>query len=294
MSRPVVVVVGSLHYDIMVEAPDLPRKGETVAGFAWHPKFGGKGGNQALASADAGADVRIVGAVGDDAFGLYLLEVLNTRNIDTSRVTRYAGQPSGMSVAISDADGDYGAVIVSGANALIDPGLMLDAELYHGATMLLLQNEIPEELNLAAAHAAKSRGLEVCLNAAPYRSVSSALMSLVDLLVVNAVEAEDFCGLQVTDLASAQAAGMALIGMVPSVVVTAGASGVVGIQRGGPPVILPAEAVQVVSTHGAGDVFVGTLAVSLARTRTFASSLERANQAAARHVSGQTRKDPGD
>ena len=78
-SKPVVVVVGSLHYDIMVDAPDRPRKGETVTGYAWRPKFGGKGGNQAVAAAKAGAEVRMAGAVGTDEFGRFLLDALGSQ-----------------------------------------------------------------------------------------------------------------------------------------------------------------------------------------------------------------------
>ena len=111
-SQPVIVVVGSLHYDIMVDAPDRPRKGETVAGHAWRPKFGGKGGNQAIAAARAGARVRMAGAVGDDEFGRFLLERLAAGSVDRDHVTTLPGTGSGMSVAISDAGGDYGAVIV--------------------------------------------------------------------------------------------------------------------------------------------------------------------------------------
>src|SRR5436190_23136953 len=118
--KPIIVVVASLHFDIMVDAPDRPRKGETVTGFAWRPKFGGKGGNQAVAAAKAGAEVRMAGAVGADEFGRFLLEALGAGGVDASRVARLPGARSGMSVAISDAGGDYGAVIVSGANLLAD------------------------------------------------------------------------------------------------------------------------------------------------------------------------------
>src|SRR6266545_3875634 len=86
--KPIIVVVGSLHFDIMVDAPDRPRKGETVTGFAWRPKFGGKGGNQAVAATEAGAEVRMAGAVGDDDFGHFLLEALWTGGVDASRVER--------------------------------------------------------------------------------------------------------------------------------------------------------------------------------------------------------------
>ena len=79
-------MVGSLHYDIMVDAPDRPRKGETVTGYSWHPKFGGKGGNQAIAAAKAGANVRMAGAVGDDDFGRFLLKELAAAGVDSSQV----------------------------------------------------------------------------------------------------------------------------------------------------------------------------------------------------------------
>src|SRR3954451_3400903 len=99
-NQPVVVVAGSLHYDIMVDAPDRPRKGETVTGFAWRPKFGGKGGNQAVAAAKAGAEIRMVGAVGDDDFGRFILEKLSAGGVDASRVQHLSNVGSGMSVAI--------------------------------------------------------------------------------------------------------------------------------------------------------------------------------------------------
>ena len=97
--KPIVVVVGTLHFDIMVDAPNRPRKGETVTGSAWRPKFGGKGGNQAVAAAKAGAAVRMAGAVGDDGFGRFLLEALRTGDVDASSVARLSNAGSGMSVA---------------------------------------------------------------------------------------------------------------------------------------------------------------------------------------------------
>ena len=89
--RPAVVVVGSLHFDIMVDAPRRPRKGETVTGHAWRPKFGGKGGNQAVAAAKAGADARMAGAVGDDDFGKFLLKALGESGVDASHVSVLPG-----------------------------------------------------------------------------------------------------------------------------------------------------------------------------------------------------------
>jgi ribokinase len=156
LTAPVIVVVGSLHYDIMVDAPDRPRKGETVTGYAWRPKFGGKGGNQAVAAAKAGATVRMAGAVGDDDFGQFVLDRLEASGVDRSRVVQLTDVGSGMSVAISDAGGDYGAVIVSGANLRIKEADLADPGLWTGARALILQNEVPEAVNLAAARAAKA------------------------------------------------------------------------------------------------------------------------------------------
>ena len=286
--RPIIVVVGSLHFDIMVDAPDRPRRGETVTGFAWRPKFGGKGGNQAVAAAKAGAEVRMAGAVGDDDFGRFLLDALEVGGVDAARVARLANAGSGMSVAISDAGGDYGAVIVSGANLLADPVALAEPDLWQGARALILQNEMPEALNVSAACAAKAVGAMVCLNAAPYRPLCRELAQAVDLLVVNAIEAEQLTDLSVTDLASAAAAAQALCGRFPSVVVTAGSEGVAGMVRGADPITVPALPVTLVSTHGAGDTFVGVLVAALAAGQPFAECLASANAAAAAHVSTRT------
>lgn len=284
-SHPVVLVVGSLHYDIMIDAPDRPRKGETVTGFGWRPKFGGKGGNQAVAAAGTGAAVRMVGAVGDDDFGRFLLSALDAAGVDASRIERVGRHGSGMSVAISDAEGDYGAVIVSGANAAADPRVLDDPALWQGAGILILQNEMPEAINLAAAAAARRAGVPVCLNAAPYRPLAEAFGRLVDILIVNAIEAEQMSGCPVGDLASARRAAEALSGRFGTVVVTAGGDGVAGIRRGQEPVAMPAVPVRLVSTHGAGDVFVGGFAAALAAGLPFADCLRSANEAAAVHVS---------
>ena len=128
-----IVVVGSLHYDIMIEAPHRPAKGETVTGTRWYPKFGGKGGNQAVAAAHAGCKTHMVGAVGNDDFATFVMTRLRASGVDTSRVATVAGAGTGMSVACLDAERDYGAVIVSGANLAIDPTALADPSLWRGA-----------------------------------------------------------------------------------------------------------------------------------------------------------------
>lgn len=280
-----IVVVGSLHYDVMVEAPVRPRKGETVTGQAWYPKFGGKGGNQAVAAAKAGATTRFVGAVGEDDFAELMRATLQLHGIATDHVATIPDCGTGMSVAIIDAEGDYGAVIVSGANLHIDTAQFADAELWRDTSVLILQNEVPEAVNIAAAQEARRNGLRVCMNAAPWRQVSPELLGLLDILVVNAIEAKDMGAGPVTDLASAKQAAVSLCAQVPSVIVTAGGDGLAWAERDQGAGAIPALSVPVVSTHGAGDMFIGTLCHALAQGADLETASKRANKAAAMHIS---------
>ena len=282
---PSVLTVGSLHYDIMVEADHLPRRDETAVGARWYPKFGGKGGNQAAAVAQAGAASRMVGAVGDDQFGQFLRACLARALVDGRFVAMVPGVGSGMSVAIQDAAGDYAAVIVSGANLHIAPGSLTDPAVWDGVKVLVLQNEVPEAVNLAAATEARRRGLPTLLNAAPHRVLGAEFGRLVDILVVNAVEAEMMGTGPVSCLNSAADAANALSGQFDTVIVTAGSAGLAA--RGRAAVFqLPADTVVVVSSHGAGDAFIGTLAARIAAGDGLEPACRAASTAAARHVAG--------
>lgn len=281
---PFVLVVGSLHYDIIVKAPGLPRRDETMVGTAWYPKFGGKGGNQAVAAARAGA-CRMLGAVGADAFGDYLRAGLAAGNVQLGFV-QTAPVPTGISVAILDPDGDYGAVIVTGANAAIDAAALSDPALWDGVAVILLQNEVPEAVNLAAAQIARARGISVILNAAPARALGAEFSAFVDVLVVNAVEAEMMGTAPVTDLDTAASAAETLAARFSAVVVTAGAAGFAAWSALDEAYSLPAEAVTVQSSHGAGDAFTGTLAARLAHGASLQAACNAASKAAARHVAG--------
>lgn len=282
-AAPVVLVAGSLHHDIMIEAPRLPRVDETAVGRRWYPKFGGKGGNQAVAAAAAGARARMFGAVGRDGFGAFLTAALDAGGVDRRFVTEVDGVGSGMSVAVVEDGGDYAATIVSGANLHLDPAALDVAPLWDGVAVLVLQNEVTEAVNLAAARAARARGVTVVLNAAPARVLPEELERLTDVLVVNAVEAEMMGAGAVTDLETAGAAAALLARRFAAVVVTAGGKGLAA-QAGGAAFAVPAERVTVASTHGAGDCFTGTLAAELARGAGLEAACRAASAAAARHV----------
>lgn len=283
---PVVLVVGSLHHDILIEADHLPQRDETAVGHRWYPKFGGKGGNQAVAAARAGVAARMFGAVGRDGFGAFLLAALDAAGVDRRHVAERDDAASGMSVAVQDAAGDYAATIVSGANLRLAAAALADDGLWAGVRVLALQNEIPEPVNLAAAAQARRRGVTVILNAAPARVPGGDLHRLVDILVVNAVEAAMMGSPPVTGPDSAAEAARRLAGPHRAVIVTAGAQGLALWAADGPPLWLPAVAVRAVSTHGAGDCFTGTLAAGLARGLALPAACEQAAAAAARHVAG--------
>jgi ribokinase len=245
------------------DAPDRPRKGETIAGRRWSQKFGGKGGNQAVAARRQGVPTFMVGAVGDDSFGSALLAGLDRAKVDRTKVAVLGGIGSGMSVAIFDDDGDYGAVIVSGANLAIAPN-QASAELLSRGKVLVLQNEIPEVVNETVARQARHLGMVTVLNAAPARSFTTSLPDLVDILVVNAIEAEMLGGGSVSSLDTAACAPEKLAARFRSVVVTAGGDGVGSFDQSGRALKLPSMKVTVACTHGAGDAFVGTRLTRLA------------------------------
>ena len=283
----VVLVAGSLHYDIIVEADHLPRRDETAVGSRWFPKFGGKGGNQAVAACGNGVPSRMAGAVGDDTFGAFLRERLQRGGVDDRPVATLPGVASGMSVAIMDSTGDYAATIVSGANRLISPAALTYPQLWQDVGLLVLQNEIPEAVNIAAATEARRRGIRTLLNAAPSRPMAPAVTSLVDILVVNAVEAEMMGTDPITTLSAAAAAARLLADRFEAVVVTAGSLGLAAWSAEDEQFTVPAEKITVVSSHGAGDAFIGALAAGIVKGATFKGACEAASHAAAEHVAGR-------
>ena len=275
-----VLVVGALHLDVIVRAARLPGRDETLMGEAVRYAFGGKGGNQAVAAARLGAGVAMAGRVGDDGFAATILTALDAAGIDRRQVRAGSGA-SGMSVAILDSKGDYGAVVVSGVNREIAPD---EIEIAPGTRVLLLQNEIPTAVNLALA-ARLADPARLILNAAPAREVPGALLARTDCLVVNRVEAAMMTGMA-PDALDPGTAARALRDLGPeAVIVTLGGEGLAGHDAGGA-FRAPAFDVPVISTHGAGDAFTGALAARLAAGDAPRAAARFAQGAAALHVSG--------
>ena len=279
-SNPVILCAGSLHHDLIIAAPALPRVDQTVTGDALCTAFGGKGGNQAAAAARAGAEVHMAGAVGSDDAAMVLRAALDAAGVHRAAVQTHPG-PSGMSVAITLPDGSYGAVIVSGANLLFRAEAVSFPK---GCAALILQSEIPEAANLVLATRAQAAGARVVLNAAPARAVSGELLARLDLLVVNRGEAADLLAEPEADL-DPKAAALALLALGPAaVIVTLGGDGLV-LAEGGAATHHPVHKVTVHSTHGAGDAFIGALVAEWARGTTLAQAAAFGQAAASLHVS---------
>lgn len=285
-----ILVVGSLHHDVVVNSPRMPALDETLPGSAVRYLAGGKGRNQAVAAAMNGAKTLMAGRVGDDAAGVALRTDLARQGVDVSLLQTGTGQASGMSIAIVMPSGEYGAVVVSGSNLDFRPDAVA---IPPGTGLVVLQNEIPDAANIAIAGKARQAGAGVILNAAPARPIPDGLASLVNILVANRGEASVLAGQPVHDIKSAMDAASILCRQVPKVIITLGAEGAVHMRTGGRAEHQPAFKAQVVSAHGAGDFFIGALAKQMAAGSEFEAAIHYAQAAGAIFVSTEIDKRDG-
>jgi ribokinase len=262
--RPKVTVLGSLNMDISVTVPRLPGPGATVLGAAAQFTPGGKGANQAVAAARLGADVRMVGCVGDDDFGRQLLAALHAEGIDADAVRAVPSAPSGLAMIAVDEAGENLIVVAPGANHQVGPADVAKAAT-SDAGILVLSAEIPAPAIAQALAQADGRKI---LNLAPAPDNAAELVAAagerLDWLVVNESEAAAVLGHPVSGLAGARKAATELTAKGPRhAVVTAGAHGAALAAPDGTHTI-DGFNVTAVDTVGAGDTFVGALAVALA------------------------------
>jgi ribokinase len=258
-----VIVVGSINLDLVYRVPHLPRPGETLLGVDLARHSGGKGGNQAHAAAKvAPADlpVAMVGCVGDDDAAATLRRDLAAAGVDVSAVHTVAGS-SGTALIAVDAGGENTIVVIPGANAAWPSSAVAAIEMRPG-DVVVLQLEVPFEVVEATAARAAAAGARVVLNAAPLDRRALELLGDVDVLVVNDIEARELFGFDAT-LGEGDVAGIAA-DLDTALVVTLGAQGVLFAPARGAATNLAAFAVDAIDTVGAGDAFVGGLAVALA------------------------------
>ncbi len=275
-------IAGSINIDLVVFAPHHPQIGETVLGSDFKTYPGGKGANQAVAAARAGAQTTMIGKVGRDPFGKLLLASLKQNNVETRWVSQAAGAPTGTALITVDEQGSNTIVVVAGSNGALKPtDLDSAARAIHASDLLVMQLEIPLETVVHAARLARQAGVQVLLNPAPAQPLPAELLQLVDVLVVNEIEIASLSGQSCTTLSDYTAAARALP-LPPSalIFITLGGQGAMAI-NGGQTIHLPAFNVPAVDTTAAGDAFVGSLATALAEKRPLMSALRRANAAGA-------------
>jgi len=253
----VIVVVGSVNIDLVVQVARLPKPGETLLGSDYALHHGGKGGNQATAAARAGAQVRLVAKAGIDSFADELIDGLASEGIDVHAVQRIA-RPSGVAFINVLPDGENSIIVAPGANSDLSPD-DLEAEWFEGATAVSLQLEVPLETMLAAAKLGKEAGALTVLNLAPAQQLSAEQLADIDVLLVNESEAAIQLGV---DEIEPEAAVVQLAELVPMAVLTVGEQGAYWAQ-GSESGHVGSRTVRATDTTGAGDAFAGAFTAHL-------------------------------
>lgn len=273
-----ILVIGSVNADLTVQAAHIPAPGETVLGGDARVSPGGKGANQAVAAALAGAHVTLCGAVGGDSdpFRLPALSGLTRAGVDLS-LLHALDAPTGLALITVAASGENAITVASGANARFGPE-HLPTE-WSGFTHVLLQQELSPTVTREAARRAHAAGLTVMLNAAPARTADPELLVHTHHLIVNEHELAELVGRAVGP-DELEVAAHSLLELGPeAVTVTLGAQGSLTVTAGAT-YQLAAHPVQVVDTTGAGDTFCGVLAARLCSGDALPDALHWAGAAA--------------
>ena len=284
---PKVIVFGSMNMDLSIDAPRVPAAGETLTGSGFITAAGGKGANQAVAAARLGADVRMLAAVGADAFGDELTGGLAEAGVDTVGVRRLSAVTTGVAVILRTA-GENRIVLHVGANhALTAADIASDLRsIGEKHDVLVTQGECDPTATESALRVAHELGLYTILNPAPARPVPDDLWPCIDLVCLNETECQIMCGVLPKDDATCHAAARRLRELgAGAVVITLGAAGAFGLGANGTPLRVPATPTTVVDTTGAGDTFIGALAAGRVRGLSLAESMHWGTQAAALAVS---------
>ncbi|MBR4196753.1 MAG: ribokinase [Synergistaceae bacterium] len=262
-SEQMIVVAGSMNYDIILKVKRMPREGETMTCESASTSAGGKGANQAVQSAKLGVKTFMIGAVGNDNMGEFLLSEAVKYGLDVSHVKK-SSVSSGMGCVHALEDGRVFATINRGANYDINAkDIDMADELFRQSKILILQNEIPHEVNIYAAKKAKDSGLKVLYNAAPSFTDRREVLPLSDVVIVNEVEASEYLGVKISSVDDAVREGLKVSASMKNTwVITMGGQGSVICSEGKSETVRPYK-VDAIETTGAGDSYIGGLGYAL-------------------------------
>jgi ribokinase len=284
-NRKRIIVIGSANVDMVLQVPELPGPWGTVTDGRLSQGEGGKGANQAIAAARAGAQVTFVSSLGDDAYGHRAIETYVADNLDVEHVRLTRRAPTGTAFILVDPQGENSIALAPGANQQLASGQVLAAaKSLQQADLLVLQLEIPMPAIETAVSLAQAAKVPILLNAAPARKVAPALLPAIHCLVVNVTEAATLLGKPLEDEEAFEAAVKSLQELGPRLVVlTLGKRGLCAT-NGQEIYRLPAFSVTAVDTTAAGDIFCGVLAVALAEALPWPQALRLAQAGAALSV----------
>jgi ribokinase len=277
-----IAVVGSANVDLTFRTPRLPQPGETLAGHGFHLGFGGKGANQAVMAARLGASVALVARVGADAFGQEMLRHLGAEGLDLTHVQSDRQQPTGTAAIVVDDAARNCILVVAGANHALSPAdVQQAAPVIRSAAFVLCQLEVPLPAIQETFRIARAAGVATVLNPAPAALLPDDLLALTDLCAPNETELEQLTGQRAGSLDEVGvAARMLLRRGAKAVAVTLGERGALLVE-GDRATHVPAPAVRAVDPTGAGDAFIGSLAVFRAEGHPLPEAARRACAVAA-------------
>jgi ribokinase len=278
MSNVKAVVVGSSNMDIFFFTGRMPGPGETVMGDRYWMGMGGKGANQAVGACLLGADVTLVGRVGNDLFGQRMLETLETHGVACDHIRVGDEAESGVALIVVDQHAENIIVVVPGANMRITPAdVDKAADRLRAADVLLMQLEVPLSAIERAIDIAREGKVLCVLNPSPARPLPDRILKKVHLLTLNQSEAKVLTGIPTHTLKGVQVAGQALLDKgVQAVIITLSVQGAL-VVRPDRTFHIRGIRVDAVDTTGAGDAFVAALAVALAEGETLAEATRFAN-----------------
>ena len=277
-----VVVVGSINEDVVLRLSRPVLPGETVTAVGVDRFPGGKGANQAVAAARAGAAVAMLARVGDDPAGKRMLDDLGREDVDTAAVRSLPGVATGSAYITVTPDGDSTIIVDPGANARLRPeDVEAEGDTFSAAAVMVAQLEVPLDTVAAAVRLAVATGTRAVVNLAPATAVPGVVLSGLDPLLVNEHEAGFFLGEQSVAEHAEEAARRLLEGGPRSVVITLGPRGAAIADSSGARRLPAAPVTRVVDTTGAGDAFAGTLAAALAGGENLDEAVEAGMRAAA-------------